>query len=80
MDERFDKVNERFDKVEERFNKKFERVEDDIKDFRVEMNARLDSQYKVLLAQNRLLLISMISLFGCMFTGFAGLIAAQIWV
>lgn len=75
VDRGFEAVDQRFEQVDRRF----ERLEDDIKEFRIEMNARLDSQYKALLSQNRLLIMSMIGLFGCMFTGFAGLIAAQIW-
>lgn len=75
VDRGFESVDKRFEQVDRRF----ERVEDDIKDFRAEMNGRLDSQNQLLHSQNRLLVISMIGLFSCMFTGFAGLIAAQLW-
>jgi hypothetical protein len=76
VDKRFEAVDKRFDKVD----KRFERVEDDIKEFRAEVNRRFDAQHQLLHSQNRLLTVSMIGLFSCMFTGFAGLIAVQIWV
>ena len=68
VDRGFERVDRRFEKVDRRF----ERVEDEIKEFRAEMNRRLD-------AQNRLLIMSLLGILSCMLTGFAGMIAAQVW-
>ena len=74
-DERLDDLNAEVDRgfaqVDKRFeavDRRFERVEDDIKEFRAEVNGRFDSL-------NRLLVISLIGLLSCMFTGFASLAA-----
>lgn len=68
VDRGFEAVDKRFEGVDQRF----EKVEAEIKDFRAEVNSRFDSL-------QRALLMAVVGLFSCMFTGFAGLIAAQIW-
>lgn len=73
--QRFREIDRRFEQVDKRFeavDRRFEKVEGEIRDFRVEVNQRFDSL-------QRGVLMAVIALFSCTFTGFAGLIAAQVW-
>lgn len=52
VDERFERIDERFERVDERLDRvdeRFERVEADIRELRVEMNARFDSMQRTMI-------------------------------
>ncbi len=75
VDKRFERVEARLDKIDERF----ETVTNEFVAVRREMKEGFEKQDLRFDSLQRANLMTLVTLSGCMITGFASVIAAQIW-